>query len=217
MSRVITPLFTTMNKSVAINPFVRRQIQVTDNSAFGGFTGTEQVLLATLLDICGPKTLEKEIEVIRFYTDDPGFQKIDGRFICTHGVIDNEATGFVFVARRENEQPVRVRVVKRDHRPEAQTIDFVLYSHKALEGDTSSDADYELVSINCMPTKLAAGVEEPMTPETLWRNYLAKIPGCPAGVGGTYRSKWDDESVFRKELAESEDYWKDKARIVIYK
>ena len=204
-----------MNKFVAINPFCRRQIAVTDESQFGGFTGTEQVLLSTLMDICGPKTLEKEIEVIRFYTDDPGFQNLAGRFICTHGVLNNEATGFVFEARRENEQPVRVRVVKRDHRPEAKTVDFVLYSHAALEGDASSDAEYELVSINCMPAKLPEGFEEPMSPETMWRNYLSKIEGCPAGIGGTYRSKWDDEEIFRKELAESESYWSDKARIVI--
>ena len=65
-----------------------------------------------------------------------------------------------------------------------------------------------------MLTKLKQGEEEPMSPETLWRNYLAKIPGCPAGVGGTYRPEWDDEEVFRKELASSETYWADKARIV---
>ena len=199
--------------TISINNFCLRQVEVNNTSVFGGFTGTAEEL-QTVLDKL-PVSLTEGIEIIRIYADDPVLNNIKGQFICTFGVVeDGEDVATTYEARRPGEQPVTVKTVTRASRPTASTIDFVLYSHQALEADASSDADYELVSINTMPTKLAQGEEEPMTPETLWRNYLAKIPGCPAGIGGTYRPEWDDEEVFRKELASSEAYWADKARIV---
>lgn len=199
--------------TIAINPFCLRQVEVNNTSVFGGFTGTAEEL-QTVLDKL-PVSLTEGIEIIRIYADDPVLNNIKGQFICTFGVVrpDEEVAAF-YEARRPGEQPVIVKTVNRASRPTANTIDLVFYSHKALEADASSNSDYELVSINTMPTKLKQGEEEPMTPETLWRNYLAKIPGCPAGIGGTYRPEWDDEEVFRKELSLAETYWADKARIV---
>ena len=199
--------------TITINPFCLRQVGVTDASSFGGFTGTAEELQGILdkLDV----SLTEGIEIIRIYADDPILNNTEGRFIGTFGVVeDGEEVAVAYEARRPGEQPVTVKTITRASRPKAKTIDLVFYSHQALEADASSNADYELVSINTMPTKLAQGEEEPMTPETLWRNYLSKIPGCPAGVGGTYRPEWDDEEVFRKELSLAETYWADKARIV---
>lgn len=199
--------------TISINPFCLRQVGVTDASVFGGFTGTAEELQAVLDRL--PVTLHKDVEVVRIYADDPILVNTKGQFICTFGVIDNgEEVATSYEARRPGEQPVAVKTITRACRPGAKTIDLVLYSHKALEADASSEASYELVSINTMPTKLEQGEEEPMTPETLWRNYLSKIGGCPAGIGGTYRPEWDDEEVFRKELSLAETYWADKARIV---
>lgn len=201
------------NKKTTINPFCLRQVEVNNNSVFGGFTGTAEEL-QSILDRM-PFSLTEGVEIIRIYADDPVLDKTKGQFICTFGVVeDGEEVATAYEARRPGEQPVTVKTVTRTARPTATTIDLVFYSHQALEADASSDAEYELVSINTMPTKLAQGEEEPMTPETLWRNYLAKIPGCPAGIGGTYRPEWDDEEVFRKELSLAETYWADKARIV---
>ena len=201
------------NKKTTINPFCLRQVEVNNNSVFGGFTGTAEELQG-ILELL-PVSLTEGIEIIRIYADDPVLNNTKGQFICTFGVVENgEEVATAYEARRPGEQPVTVKTVTRASRPTASTIDLVLYSHKALEADASSDADYELVSINTMPTKLKQGEEEPMTPETLWRNYLSKIPCCPAGIGGTYRPEWDDEEVFRKELSLAETYWADKARIV---
>lgn len=201
------------NTKIAINPFCLRQVEVNNTSTFGGFTGTAKELQGILN--CLPVSLSKGVEIIRIYADDPILKNNEGQFICTFGVVeDGEEVAVAYEARRPGEQPVIVKTVTRASRPTAKTIDLVFYSHQALEADASSDAEYELVSINTMPTKLKQGEKEPMTPETLWRNYLAKIPGCPAGIGGTYRPEWDDEEVFRKELASSETYWADKARIV---
>ena len=199
--------------TISINPFCLRQVGVTDVSSFGGFTGTAEELQGILdkLNV----SLTKGVEVIRINADDPVLNNTKGQFICTFGVVrPDEEVATSYEARRPGEQPVAIKTVTRAARPGATTIDLVFYSHQALEADASSNANYELVSINTMPTKLAQGEEEPMTPETLWRNYLSKIPGCPAGVGGTYRPEWDDDEVFLKELASSEAYWADKARIV---
>ena len=199
--------------TISINPFCLRQVEVNNSSAFGGFTGTAEELQGILN--CLPVFLSKGVEIIRIYADDPILANTKGQFICTFGVVlPDEEVSTSYEARRPGEQPVAVKTITRAARPGATTIDLVFYSHQALEADASSDADYELVSINTMPTMLAQGEKEPMTPETLWRNYLAKIPGCPAGVGGTYRPEWDDEEVFRKELSLAETYWADKARIV---
>lgn len=199
--------------TITINPFCFRQVAVTNSSAFGGFTGTKEELQSILDKL--PNSLTERVEIIRIYADDSILKNTKGQFICTFGVVeDGEEVAIAYEARRPGEQPVAVKTITRACRPTATTIDLVFYSHQALEADASSNAEYELVSINTMPTKLKQGEEEPMTPETLWRNYLAKIPGCPAGIGGTYRPEWDDEEVFRKELASSEAYWADKARIV---
>ena len=198
---------------IAINNFCLRQVEVNNTTVFGGLTGTAKELQGILdkLNI----SLTKGVEVIRINADDPVLNNTKGQFICTFGVVrPDEEVATSYEARRPGEQPVAIKTVTRAARPGATTIDLVFYSHQALEADASSDADYELVSINTMPTKLKQGEEEPMTPETLWRNYLAKIPGCPAGIGGTYRPEWDDEEVFRKELSLAETYWADKARIV---
>lgn len=198
--------------TISINTFCLRQVGVTNSSVFGGFTGTSEELQGILDKLT--ISLSEGIEIIRIYADDP-ILNTKGQFICTFGIVeDGEDVSTSYEARRPGEQPVTVKTINRAARPVAQTIDLVFYSHQALEADASSDADYELVSINTMPTKLKQGEEEPMTPETLWRNYLAKIPGCPAGIGGTYRPEWDDEEVFRKELSLAETYWADKARIV---
>ena len=199
--------------TIKINPFCLRQVEVNNTSVFGGFTGTAEELQG-ILD-CLPVSLTEGVEIIRIYADDPVLDNIKGQFICTFGVVtDGEEVATTYEVRRPGEQPVTVKTVNRAERPVASTIDFVLYSHQALGADASSEADYELVSINTMPTKFKQGEEEPMTPECLWRNYLSKIPGCPAGIGGTYRPAWDDEEVFRKELSLAETYWADKARIV---
>lgn len=201
------------NTKIAINPFCLRQVEVNNTSVFGGFTGTAEELQGILN--CLPVSLTEGVEIIRINADDPILANTKGQFICTFGVVeDGEDVAVLYEARRPGEQPVMVKTITRASRPTASTIDMVFYSRQALAADASSDADYELVSINTMPTKLKQGEEEPMTPESLWRNYLAKIPGCPAGIGGTYRPEWDDEEVFRKELSLAETYWADKARIV---
>ena len=199
--------------TIAINSFCLRQVAVTDFSSFGGFTGTAEELQSILDKM--PVSLTEGIEIIRIYADDPVLTNTKGQFICTFGVVrPDEEVSTSYEARRPGEQPVAIKTVTRTSRPVAATVDLVFYNRLVLLADASSAADYELVSINTMPTKFKQGEEEPMTPETLWRNYLSKIPNCPAGIGGTYRPEWDDEEVFRKELSLAETYWADKARIV---
>lgn len=207
-----------MKQTVAINPFCNRQIEVVKTSKLGGFTGNADELLDIINKVLATRPkLEKPIEVVRFYTSELGFE-FNHNFVCTHDLVGkNERVKEVFEQRRSGEQPVVVREVHRAQRPVAHTVDLILYSRETLEkeGEKVSGADYELVSINTMPTEIPLDFEEPMVPSTLWRNYLARIPGCPAGVGGTYRERWNDEACFRAELKAAEDYWTDKVRVIV--
>ena len=205
-------------QTIAINAFCGRQIEVVKTSKFGGFTGNADELLDIINKVLATRPkLEKPIEVVRFYTSELGFE-LNHNFVCTHDVVGkNERVKEVFEQRRSGEQPVVVREVHRAQRPVAHTVDLILYSRETLEkeGEKVSGADYELVSINTMPTEIPLEVEETMAPSTLWRNYLSHIAGCPAGIGGTFRDKWADEAVFRAELEASEKYWADKVRVLI--
>ena len=176
--------------SIAINPFAKRQIGITAESKFGGWTGTAEDLKKTIRWLINAELLSGPVCIRRIYAEELIPLKADSavtdfridaasKFICTHAVVrTGEAVETVFEARRANEQPVAVKTVRRSTRPAAATIDLVLYSHEELAktGDDVSDG-WELVSINTMPDHLAMGVNEPQTPATLWRNYLAKIPG----------------------------------------
>lgn len=208
----------TIKKRLEINKFALRQIAINDRSKFGGFTGSVETLKGLILDIIGPMSLSKGIEIIRFYTDDQRFKNLNGKFLCTHAeIMPGETVEEIYEARRPGEQPVAVKQIHRSKKAEAMTVDFILYSHETLaaEGAADSDAEYELISINCMPYHIKEDKEEPMNPATLWRNYLSKIPNCPAGIGGTYRKEWDDPRHWEFDLKTSEGYWKNLARVVV--
>lgn len=202
-----------------INAFVERQINVNDQSPLGGWTGTKETLQAWI-DRHVPETvssrsldLSKDFEVIRIYEPLYGF-------VGTHGIlVKGEQPEIKFEARRDGEMPVPVRYVRRTERPRPAAVDLVFYSKRSLtqQGESISGSDYDLVSINCLTAWLPLGKDEPMTPETLWRNYLSKWQDNPYGRGGTYREKWDDPAVFQREFGESMAYWANLARVIVDK
>lgn len=81
-----------------------------------------------------------------------------------------------FEARRENEDPfIQVVAIDGSKLP-AKYVDICLYSRKALAGNTSTDCDFEVVSINASPVE----GEEPPTPMAMARNFLNLPGGSPA-------------------------------------
>ena len=201
--------------TIGINDFCNRQISVNHKSEFGGFEGNKKELLDLISKLTENKKLESPVEIVRFYTDDPEYDH-ERKFLCSYAPIERgEQVELRHEVRRQGEQPITVKLVHRSCKYPALTVDFVLYSKVALGGEATTDADYELVSINGMPRKIPEGQSEPMTPQTLWRNYLSRIPDCPAGIGGTFQKRWEDEATFRKELAESQKYWEPLARVIV--
>jgi hypothetical protein len=176
-----------MKRSVAVNPFVRRQ---TKESEFSHYEGTMEEV-AEMAAYKLSQMDESELKpVMAIRVGHPGF--FSGIVILKEG---DEVTAD-YKARREGETPFkRVLAVDAEKAP-AQHVELIVYSHEALDkdGEASSTADYELVSINARCTE----EEEPPTPETMARNFLDR-------EGGTKRE------YTAEEFARSIEYWADKA------
>jgi len=85
-----------------------------------------------------------------------------------------------FDARQEGEEPYLSVVAKNAEKSCAKLVDIVLYRHDVLEedGDCSTDAEWEIVSINVSPDV----VEIPMDPMTRARNILHLKGGTDAKI-----------------------------------
>ena len=91
--------------------------------------------------------------------------------------------------RSENELPY-INVLACGKKSIAKIAEVILYSHEALGSDASTDADYEIVSINARITE----EPEPPTPISMARNFL----NLPGGSTATYTAE---------EFAKSIIYW----------
>lgn len=77
-----------------------------------------------------------------------------------------------FAPRCEGEEPFIQVTVPASRKRLANAVEIVVYSHETLGDDASTDADWEIVSINARPTD----EPEPMTPMAMARNFL-ELPG----------------------------------------
>lgn len=106
-----------------------------------------------------------------------------------------------FKARREGEDPRKTLHAKGQKLP-AKAVDVVLYRKDVLaeNKDNSTDADWEIISVNASPEK----GDVPIQPETLIANHFQLS-------GGTATNMTDSEFV--EALKASVLYWKDKAMV----
>lgn len=81
-----------------------------------------------------------------------------------------------FEARRDNEEAV-INVLTTSGHIDADKAEIVLYRHDVLQGDASSEAEWEIVSINA--SCISHG-EVPMNPIAMARNFLQKEGGTSA-------------------------------------
>lgn len=109
-----------------------------------------------------------------------------------------------FRARQRGEKPRRTTWVVRDGegKQDAVAVDIVLYRADVLEedGDRSSDAEWEIISVNARISEEDA----PMDPGTLMANHFK-------ASGGTATNMTPEE--FEAALRESFTYWADKGKI----
>ena len=82
-----------------------------------------------------------------------------------------------FTARREGEEPYVQLVAVGGEKLPAKAVDIVIYRHDVLGDDASTDAQWEIVSINARPTE----EPEPLTPTAMMRNML-ELPGGTRAV-----------------------------------
>ncbi|MBT5338569.1 DUF3228 family protein [Candidatus Falkowbacteria bacterium] len=148
----------------AINKFVRRQ---TLESRFSHFEGLDTELLALIED--------------NFPLAKPGYR--DGvelvpvpakGFFSGVVEVDSPDAGLEirFSARQEGEDPYLHVVSTTGAKDAAKFVELVMYRHDILGDDASTEADWELISINARTTV----EEEPLTPVAMARNFL-ELPG----------------------------------------
>jgi len=173
---------------IKINDFVTRQ---TETSPYAHFTGTWEELEALVT-----KHFDKAHQGYR-----PGVLLVpvpaDGFFSTTIDVTPETRLEASFVARRPDEAPY-VKVVADGKKQAALYVDIVLYHKDVLaEGnEATTDADYEIVSINARVTE----APEPMHPLTMARNMLVLKGGTAA-------------SYTAQEFAEAIVYWSSRCMV----
>jgi hypothetical protein len=159
---------------IAVNPFVTRQ---TAASQFSHFEGSWEAL-AALVEAHLAEAREGYM---------PGVQLVpvpaEGFYAGVVALTPKTPLQAVYAARCEDEAPfVEVRASATAKQP-ARAVDVVIYSHDVLaaDGDASTDAPWEIISINARLDE----EPEPLSPMAMARNFL----GLPGGSKAEYTAE----------------------------
>ena len=176
-----------MKATVTVNDFVRRQTPGSGKSFSNKLTFEEIATHAQnqlTKGLFHPGYRDGVILV-------PVAEDLVAKFICPYVKID-ENTKFItrYIRRRGGEEPyIQTRALNGKPLP-AGKVELVLYSHTVLaeNNEQTTNADWELISINAVPQ----GVDRlPMGPVTMMRNQM-ELPG---GTAAHYNSDEWAESV----------------------
>jgi hypothetical protein len=170
---------------IAVNSFCMRQ---TPESKYSHFEGTWDELV--------------ELVQNHFDGSDEGVVAVDvppaGFFSGVTKLTEDSVLSAEFSARRKGEEPY-VQITATGNKIPARSVEIIVYSHETLakDGDNTTEAEWEIVSINA---SASATGSEPPTPVAMARNFLEM-------AGGTKRE------YTAKEFAESILYWSQHAMI----
>jgi hypothetical protein len=174
--------------TVKANEFVARQ---TAESKFSNYEGTIEEVVEMAHYKLNKMDPKEHAPIMKLEVGPQGFKS---------GVVHVKKAmplSSELVTRRDGEDPyIDTCAVGAGQKQDAAKVVLIVYSHVALAADATTNADYELVSINAQLTT----EEEPLTPVTMSRNFLGRH-------GGT-KSEYTAE-----EFARSIAYWQDKAMI----
>ncbi|RZP23652.1 DUF3228 family protein [bacterium] len=192
---------------VAVNEFVKRQTK------FSGKTYSEELSFDFFARHAEQKIIHKDFrqgyrpEVIIVKLDEKYVNKV----ICPYvKITKNTKLSAHFLKRRENEEPyIQVRALN-GKLIKAGNVELILYHHDILyeNDENTTDADWELISINALPM----GVESmPMGPITMMRNQLELIGGTKANYSS---DEWAESVHFWQKFAPIDpNNFKDQAAI----
>lgn len=171
---------------IVVNPFCKRQ---TPDSKFSHFRGTWDELV--------------ELVQNHFDGSEEGVVAVDvpsaGFFSGVTKLSEGCELKAEFVARRKGEEPyVQITAIGGKKVP-ASSVRVILYNHETLKEDASSDAPWEIISINASAAA-KEGEVEPLTPVAMARNYLSL-------AGGTKRE------YSAEQFAEAIIFWSQHAMI----
>jgi|TARA_Y100000031_G_scaffold149992_1_gene188692 hypothetical protein len=148
---------------IAVNQFAKRQVA---DSKYSHYEGTWKELVALVESRFGEVKPGYRDGVVLLSAPPEGF--FSGVVELTEGT----PLRAVFSSRRKGEEPyLQVEAVGGDKLP-AKVVEVVLYRHDVLGRDASSEAEWEIISINARPTD----EPEPATPVAMARNFL-ELPG----------------------------------------
>lgn len=160
--------------TIACNNFLKRQ---TIDSPFSCFLGTwdelEQLALAHF-ETRRPVIQDGKPRADQVLVSVPP----DGFFAGTVEVTSNTPLIATFVQRRLDERPY-IQIEAKGEKAAARTVELVLYRHDVLaaENSASTDADWEIISINADASGLG---KQPLHPVAMARNFLHLPGGTPA-------------------------------------
>lgn len=154
----------------------------------------------------------EQLVMKHFDNNEPGTGSVDGDVILVNVPAEGFHTSIIEITddnrdfveeveyvRQTGEKPVITRVMKNVEKPAAKFAKIVIYRADALakDNDRSTDAEWEIVSVNAQNEE-----NVPMSPTTMMRNSLNE-------VGGTYRE------YNQKQWDEAYSYWDNHASIEI--
>ena len=161
---------------VAINEFVRRQ------TMYSGKTYSEELSFEFFAKHAEQKIINKQFR--EGYRPEVRIVKLDKKYlnkvICPYvRITKSTKLSAQIVKRRENEEPyIQIRALN-GKLIKAGIVELILYHHDILyeNDENTTDADWELISINALPEGIKS---MPMGPITMMRNQLELVGGTKA-------------------------------------
>lgn len=165
---------------IKASDFVKRQ---TKDSQFSYFSGSWEQL-EKMVDANREKAVQG-YKLGVFKTPVPS----EGFFTSIVKLTADVMLGAAFKARREGEEPF-INVYAIGEKLPAKRVEIITYSKEVLaeNNERSTDADYEIVSINASPF---LDSDTPMDPVTMMRNFLHR----PGGTKGEFSAQQFAESI----------------------
>lgn len=190
-------------QNISVSSFVKRQVL---NSEFSHFDGTWDELLNLVKDTILSSTLNDKPVIKSGYRDGVILVEVppDKFYTSVVELVDGDTFKGEYKPRQLGEEPRRSTYVNRKNteKQKAVAVDIVLYRYDVLaeNSENSSDAEWEIISINARPTL----EEQPIEVGTLMHNHFGSS-------GGTKTNMTDKEFVAA--LEKSFKYWKNKGKI----